>query len=85
MGDLREQFADFWSGLLKKGHKKEVKAVKGEVMIMDSNGAGAALPESDSPDLPRFEAAQHFDQAVAGRRGASGNDRGGADVHQLYG
>ena len=39
LGDLREQFADFWSGLLKTGRKKEVKAVKGEVLIMDSNGA----------------------------------------------
>ncbi len=60
LGDLKEQFADFWSGLLKKGHKKEVKAVKGEVMIMDSSGAAQAPPESDSPDLPRFEAAQLF-------------------------
>jgi type II secretory ATPase GspE/PulE/Tfp pilus assembly ATPase PilB-like protein len=60
LGDLREQFADFWSGLLKTGRKKEVKAVKGEVLIMDSNGAAQAPPESDSPDLPRFEAAQTF-------------------------
>jgi len=60
LGDLKEQFTDFWSGLLKTGRKKEVKAVKGEVMIMDSSGAAQAPPESDSPDLPRFEAAQLF-------------------------
>jgi type II secretory ATPase GspE/PulE/Tfp pilus assembly ATPase PilB-like protein len=60
LGDMKEQLADFWGGLLNKGRKKEVKAAKGEVMIMDSNGAAQAPPESDSPDLPRFEAAQLF-------------------------
>jgi type II secretory ATPase GspE/PulE/Tfp pilus assembly ATPase PilB-like protein len=60
LSDLKEQFADFWAGLLKTGRKKEVKAVKGEVLIMDSSGAAQAPPESDSPDSPRFEAAQTF-------------------------
>ena len=46
LSDLKEQFADFWAGLLKTGRKKEVKAVKGEVLIMDSSGAAQAPPES---------------------------------------
>ena len=58
LGDLTDQVKDAWNGLLKKGHKKKVKEVKGEVMIMDSSGAPQAPPPSDSPDLPKFEAAQ---------------------------
>jgi type II secretory ATPase GspE/PulE/Tfp pilus assembly ATPase PilB-like protein len=58
LGDLTEQFNDWWRGLLKSGKQKKVKTVKGVVMIMDSSGAAQAPPPSDSPDLPRYEAAQ---------------------------
>src|SRR5579872_257200 len=60
LGDIKDQFSDWWNGLLKTGKKKEVKAVQGEVMIMDASGSAQAPPESDSPDLIRFESAQAF-------------------------
>lgn len=57
LGDLTKQLADWWHGLF-KGKQKQVKAVAGQVLIMDKRGVPQAAPDSDSPDLPRYEAAQ---------------------------
>lgn len=60
LGDLSQQFNDWWRGVLKTGKKKKVKAVAGQVLIMDANGAAQAAPDSESPDLIRYESAQQF-------------------------
>jgi type II secretory ATPase GspE/PulE/Tfp pilus assembly ATPase PilB-like protein len=60
LGDLTQQVVNWWNGLIKSGKKKQIKAVKGEVLIIDSTGAPQAPPPSDSPDLVRYEAAQQF-------------------------
>jgi general secretion pathway protein E len=58
--DLKEQIGDAIRGMTPSGRKKEVKAVAGEVLIMDQSGAAMLPPESDSPDILRYEAAQQF-------------------------
>ncbi|MGD0769426.1 MAG: ATPase, T2SS/T4P/T4SS family [Tepidisphaeraceae bacterium] len=61
LGDLRQQFADWWSGLLKREKKqKNVKAVAGQVMIMNQSGAMEEAPPSDTPESLRYESAQQF-------------------------
>ncbi|MGD0389168.1 MAG: ATPase, T2SS/T4P/T4SS family [Tepidisphaeraceae bacterium] len=59
LGDLRQQFADWWGGLLKR-EKKQVKAVAGQVMIMNQSGAIEAAPPSDTPESLQYESAQQF-------------------------
>jgi general secretion pathway protein E len=46
--------------LFKRGTKKEVKAVAGQVLIMDKRGTAEPVPESDTPELAQYEAAQVF-------------------------
>jgi general secretion pathway protein E len=60
LGDMKDQLSDWWNGLLKTGRKKEVKAAKGEVLIMTANGTPQEAPDSESPEHIRFEAAQQF-------------------------
>jgi type II secretory ATPase GspE/PulE/Tfp pilus assembly ATPase PilB-like protein len=60
LGDLKTQFIGWWNGLIKKGAKKNVKAVAGEVLIMDKNGVAEPPPASDTPELVRYESAQQF-------------------------
>ncbi|MGD0140681.1 MAG: ATPase, T2SS/T4P/T4SS family [Tepidisphaeraceae bacterium] len=60
LGDLKQQFADWWGGLLKREKKQHVKAVAGQVMMMNQSGAIEEAPESDTPESLRYESAQQF-------------------------
>jgi type II secretory ATPase GspE/PulE/Tfp pilus assembly ATPase PilB-like protein len=60
LGDLRTQLADWWNGLIRSKKVREVKVAAGEVLIMDKNGQGEEVPDAESPELPRYEAAQKF-------------------------
>src|ERR1700728_631785 len=60
LGDLTDKLKDWWAGLLKRDRTKQVKAVAGEVLIMDKNGAADIAPAPESPEALRYEAAQQF-------------------------
>src|SRR5580658_3116960 len=60
LSDLTGKLKDWWAGLLKRDRVKEVKAVAGEVLIMDKNGSADMPPEPDSPEAMRYESAQQF-------------------------
>jgi len=58
LGDLTKQLAQWWRGLFKKKGEKRSTAVAGQVLIMDKSGAAEPVPESNSPEALRYEAAQ---------------------------
>jgi type II secretory ATPase GspE/PulE/Tfp pilus assembly ATPase PilB-like protein len=60
LGDLTDKLKDWWASLLKRDRAKQVKAVAGEVLIMDKSGSADLPPAPDSPEALRFEAAQQF-------------------------
>ncbi len=60
LGDLTTQFTDWWSGLIKTGKKKQVKAVMGQVLIMDKDGVAEPPPLADTPEYLQYESAQLF-------------------------
>ena len=60
LGDLTTQFTDWWSGLTKTGKKKQVKAVLGQVLIMDKDGVAEPPPPADTPEYLQYESAQLF-------------------------
>jgi type II secretory ATPase GspE/PulE/Tfp pilus assembly ATPase PilB-like protein len=60
LGDLKDQLAGWWAGMMKREKSAKVKVVEGQVLVMDKNGAPQQAPPSDSPDLIRYESAQLF-------------------------
>ena len=58
LGDLTEQFSQWRAGLFKKKGEAAQKLVAGRVMIMDKSGAAEPVPDSDSPEALRYDAAQ---------------------------
>jgi type II secretory ATPase GspE/PulE/Tfp pilus assembly ATPase PilB-like protein len=60
LADLTDKVKDGFAAMLKRDRAKQVKAVAGEVLIMDKSGAADLPPAPDSPEALRFEAAQQF-------------------------
>jgi type II secretory ATPase GspE/PulE/Tfp pilus assembly ATPase PilB-like protein len=60
LGDLKDQLANWWAGLMKREKTVKVKVIEGQVLIMDKNGTPQEAPPEDSPDSLRYEAAQLF-------------------------
>lgn len=58
LADLMEQLKDGIAGLTRSNRLKQVKAVAGEVMIMDKDGHAQEPPDAESPESLRFESAQ---------------------------
>jgi general secretion pathway protein E len=59
LGDLSKQFNDWIRGLISR-EPKAVEAAAGEVLLIGRNGNPIAPPDSESPDLPAFEAIQRM-------------------------
>jgi type II secretory ATPase GspE/PulE/Tfp pilus assembly ATPase PilB-like protein len=60
LADLRGKLADWWNNLIRSKKVREVKVAAGEVLVMDKNGHAEEVPDAESAELPRYEAAQKF-------------------------
>jgi len=59
LGDLSKQFKNWVSSFGRKG-EKVVEAAPGEVLLIGKGGNPMPPPDSESPDLPAFEAVQRM-------------------------
>jgi type II secretory ATPase GspE/PulE/Tfp pilus assembly ATPase PilB-like protein len=60
LADLKKDFAQWRTDLFKPKEKKGSKVVAGQVLIIDKGGSAQPVPESESPDLPLYEATQRL-------------------------